>query len=223
MEGPAQWQFGSGGPRLKASGGALQARNAADDKLVELLTAGPCRSLTNARRSGTSPLESWYVGSYAILSTFTNLAATADKLYLTPFSVEEYETLDRLGLRVTAAAAGSCRLGIYALDLHALTGSLVLDAGTVSTGTTGVKTLSVSAALSPGWYGLASVFEAAPTIAQNPVSNQSPVLGVGADLSTRQHTISAAFTFDALPSTFAGLTLAGEAAMGAHVFMRRSA
>jgi hypothetical protein len=222
MQGPDIFQFGGGGPRLKANGGALEARNAADDGLVKLLTAGPCRNLTNARRSGTTPWESWYLGSLLIPSNFSNTAAVANKLYLTPFSVEENETLDRLAIRVSSGSAGSCRLGVYAVDLNTWAGSLVLDAGTVATTTTGSKILTVATQLSPGWYALASVFDATPTVGNGPPASHATALGFASDLSTRQIGTSAAFAFGALPSDFSGLTLAAEATMGAHVFMRRS-
>jgi hypothetical protein len=222
MQGPSIFQFGSGGPKIRANGANLEARNAGDTALAPLLTAGPCRNLTNARRYGTSPLESWYLGSLLNPANFSNTAASANRLYLTPFSVEENETLDRLAIRVSSGSAGSCRLGIYTLDLNALTGSLVLDGGTVATTTTGVKALTVSAQLSPGWYVLASVFDATPTLGNVLQTSHALALGYAADLSTRQPHLSASFTFGALPANFDGLTLAAETALGAHVFMRRS-
>jgi hypothetical protein len=215
-------QYGIGGPRLKANGANLEARNAGDTAFAPLRTAGPCRNLTNARRYGTSPVESWYLGSLLIPSNFSNTAAVANKLYLTPFAVEEYETLDRLAIRVSSGSAGSCRLGIYAVDFNTWAGSLVLDAGTVATTTTGAKTLAVATQIPPGWYALASVFDATPTIGNGPPASHATALGFASDLSSRQIGASASFTFGALPSDFSGLTLAAESSMGAHVFMRRS-
>ncbi len=42
--------------------------------------------------------------------------------------------------------------------------SLVLDAGTVSTGTTGAKEITISQAITAGAYALVAVFDAAPTM-----------------------------------------------------------
>jgi hypothetical protein len=222
MEGPAHWQFGSGGPRLKVNGAAMEARNADDDGLVMLRTAGPAQGQVNLRRAGASPFESWYLPQALVVGTLTNLAATADKLYLAPFQVEENEIFDRQAIRVTTASAGNCRLGLYSIDIHAWTGALVIDSGTVATGSTGVKTLTLSQALTPGWYATAAVFDATPTLATWPASNSGICLGFAADLVTRQSIVSAAFTYGALPADFSGLTLAAESAFSSFVFHRRA-
>ena len=66
-------------------------------------------------------------------------------------------TFDRIGISVqTAEADKSMRLGIYAdADLDGYPDQLVLDAGVVSLGATGVKTVTIDQHLPAGLYFLA--------------------------------------------------------------------
>lgn len=69
-------------------------------------------------------------------------------LYATPFPLPRAMTIDRIGLYIsTQGGAGEViRLGIYE-DSAGLPGTLVLDAGTVSATTTGLKEVTVSQSL----------------------------------------------------------------------------
>ena len=69
-----------------------------------------------------------------------------------------------IGCEVSALAAGSARLGIYAVDGSGLPAALILDAGTVDTGSIGDKTIVISQLLRQGYYYLAIVFNAAPSL-----------------------------------------------------------
>lgn len=70
-----------------------------------------------------------------------------------PFRVVSEITVTQMALNVTTAEAGkSVRLGIYRADEDLQPTSLVVDAGTVSVGTTGKKSLAVEEVLSPGRY-----------------------------------------------------------------------
>jgi hypothetical protein len=87
-----------------------------------------------------------------------------------PIAISAPMTLDRIAVNVTLAGeAGSvARLGIYGPvpPSRSLIGGatpLLLDAGTVDTATTGFKELTISEAVTPGWYLLVVVPQNAPT------------------------------------------------------------
>lgn len=85
--------------------------------------------------------------------TTANITPVLNTHYATPFYVPNAMTIDRIGVNVaTAVAATLARLGIYTMGADGLPGTLLLDAGTVDTATTGFKELTVSQALSKAWY-----------------------------------------------------------------------
>jgi hypothetical protein len=93
-------------------------------------------------------------------------AATADRLTVVPFHVPKNQQFIRIGAEVTvAAAASSIRLGIYNIGSNGLPTTLVLDAGTIDSSTTGAKELTIDVTLPGGLYGLAAVAQGgAPTV-----------------------------------------------------------
>jgi hypothetical protein len=99
-------------------------------------------------------------GKYWILagaSAVTTLAMTASREYAVPFEVTSEVTINELDVEVTTAvAATTVRLGIRNHDPatgEPVNGAPLLDAGTVSSATTGVKALAISSLnLKPGWY-----------------------------------------------------------------------
>jgi hypothetical protein len=62
---------------------------------------------------------------------------------------------------VAAGAGGVLRLGIYDSDSRGRPANLVLDAGTVSSTTTGIKTITISQSLNAGKYFLTAVGQTA--------------------------------------------------------------
>jgi len=87
----------------------------------------------------------------------STLTLTADTLYGIPFPVASWAAIDRIAVEVTTADGGSAiRLGLYAesLTVRGEPGVLLEDLGTVSSATTGIKTLTVSPTrtLAPGLY-----------------------------------------------------------------------
>lgn len=135
-------------------------------------------------------------------AALNTLTIVANRLYLVPFSVGRTTTFDRIAIEVTTLSAGNARLGIYG----PFTGSfasipLVTDAGTVSTGTTGVKTITINQALTPGWYFLAAVYDATPIVrAFTGTSNLSMVGAANLSGSNIDTVCYYAFTYGALPS-----------------------
>jgi hypothetical protein len=92
-------------------------------------------------------------------------------IIFSPLMAPATTSIDRIGIEVTSAGTASvsvCRLGIWA-DSGGAPGTLVLDAGTVATDSTGLKEITISQALTLGtlyWLGVVPQGAAAtrPTI-----------------------------------------------------------
>jgi hypothetical protein len=91
-------------------------------------------------------------------------AVAANALDMLPFYVPVAQTFDRIAINVTTAAAGNARLGVFADDGTVYPSSLIVDAGEVDTGATGIRWLSISLSLIPGLYWLARIHNATPTL-----------------------------------------------------------
>jgi len=80
---------------------------------------------------------------------YMNQALTSARMHSFPFYVPTTTTFDRIAIYVYTAVAGSeCRLGIYGDNGSVYPGSLIVDAGYVSCGTTGLKELIINVGLS---------------------------------------------------------------------------
>jgi hypothetical protein len=85
---------------------------------------------------------------------------SANDLYATPITIPNSGSYDRIAVNVTTNAADNARLGIYN-DNNGSPGSLVLDFGTVSLNTGGVREITISQALAgPQQYWLAVFIQA---------------------------------------------------------------
>ncbi len=146
--------------------------------------------------------EVWYTAPITGTALTTG-APSANVLRAIPFITSRRITLDSIAINVTTAATGYTRLGIYADNGNVYPGSLIIDAGAVDTGTTGVKALTINVTLDPGLYWLVAVSNAAPTIRAFAVGSLIPVLGYASGLGTAaSFGYSVAFTYGTLPSTF---------------------
>lgn len=77
-------------------------------------------------------------------AAFTTSATTTNTIIATPLFLPPGETINRIGVEVTTLqAGGDIRLGLYEDD-NGVPGDLILDAGTVSTATTGNKEITIS-------------------------------------------------------------------------------
>ena len=155
-------------------------------------------------------------------------AVTANRLYFVPFPVYEAVTFTKIGVYVSTLSAGNARLGIYNL-VNGIPTSLVLDAGTVSTGTTGSKEVVISQALSNGWYALAVVFDATPQVytgqsatSELEISNLlSTLIGGAASVGSAPKFFGYMnHTYGALPSTFTVDTETDDANTSPRLWMR---
>lgn len=102
-----------------------------------------------------------YYSMLGASGTATNFAINANRMYLVPFYVPETATFDRIGIYVSSTAAASVRLGIYE-NSSGVAGDLVVDAGTVSTASSGLQTATISQSLTQGVYWLAAISNGTP-------------------------------------------------------------
>lgn len=103
-----------------------------------------------------------------IYGTSGGLGLTQSRLNFLILSVGNSTTFTRIGIQVDGAVAASViRLGVYDL----ITGALVLDAGTVSSATVGMKEIVISKNLTPGWYYIACICSDAGVIVSTVVGD----------------------------------------------------
>lgn len=152
---------------------------------------------TQKLRTGQYIVTAWYPSGSA---TFTLVANT---LYAIPLVVVRDVTVDRIAVLVATAASGkSIRLGIYNDGTNLYPGTLLLDAGTVSAATTGLKAITISQALTKGLYWLVLVSDGTPAMRQ--LNAIAPAfLGTDVtDFGTWNVGWTVAFTYAALPDPF---------------------
>jgi hypothetical protein len=159
-----------------------------------------------------APMAASRYYSYPFIATVANYPAAANRLYGIPVYISEACTVTKIGLETTAGNAGNARLGIYNMDSDALPSTLVLDAGTVTTTSTGEKEISISQALAAGWYFLGVVFDAGGAVSETrgigTASNGSFIYG-GSSAATLGTSVApyVSHTYGALPSSFGTATL----------------
>ena len=165
---------------------------------------------------GTSPLTLWYVAGAANQTALGTLAVSANQLYAIPDVMGRGGILDTIAFEVTTLAGGSsCRVGLYtnANDNAPYPGTLVVDSGVLSGGSTGVKSLTgIGGPWNQGLYWWVFESDGTPTVRSVAVGGQSHLQGLSSALAL-QGALTKAFTFAALPTTFpSGATYAATAA-----------
>lgn len=116
------------------------------------------RIRTNALTGKSSPYR-YAAGRYytAPAASITTGALTDGLLVASPFPVAAPFPANRIACEVTTLAAGATiRLGIFLSAANGTPGELLLDAGTVDAGTTGVKDVTISQAIPAGLIWLAA-------------------------------------------------------------------
>lgn len=151
-----------------------------------------------------------------VISSFTNYlfspvdvlstvaaAVVPNRMYWKPFLLPG-AVVDTIGIDVTTLAAGNCRLGLYR-SLNGVPSSLLVDAGTVSTGAVATVTASFTALTLPDqWVWAVAIFDATPQCRNG---------GIGAGWLVGSNSFSAGWralysdtAYGVLPSTAPGLT-----------------
>jgi hypothetical protein len=114
-------------------------------------------------RALSFPLAS---GQFYGFGSGTTAIPNNETLLMHAFVVWEPTVIDRLLAQVLTDAGESdsvLRMGIYAPDSTGKPSSLIVDAGTVSTSTTGLKGIDISPVTVQGLFYLAAVCQAAPS------------------------------------------------------------
>jgi len=99
------------------------------------------------------PLTGYYYSTYNYDTlNSSNVGCLVNNLYAIPFMITETKTATSLSVNVIGTAAGGvARLGIYASSAtEDYPNALLLDAGTISHATTGLKTVTISQTLTGG-------------------------------------------------------------------------
>lgn len=110
------------------------------------------REVPAAYHSGYA--ASMYYGPRGRTTAVAPVALTQYIVNVTPHHIAERTAFTKVGLRVTTAvAASTIRIGIYHITGGQL-GALVVDAGTVSSATTGAKEATISTTLEAGPYAI---------------------------------------------------------------------
>lgn len=185
------------------------------------LTAGSNISITNgsgsitiaSTASGGGQTQGGVQSSATFLYPGWGLSATAaatfvlttSRVYYAAFVVGQSTTFTKIGISVTTLQAGKvARLGIYNWSGGKST-TLVLDAGTVSLGTSGISEITISQTLSAGVYSLAIIADSSTAEvrgAQTSVQVASFMYGLN-DVNSGTNTVMQyeAGTGSTLPST----------------------
>lgn len=127
-------------------------------------TLKEARSIFTVRTSGGV----YPVGLLCQNVALGTVAPGASSLKAIPFWLPGVPNLiTKIGLNVTIASAGNIRLGIYTdkgePTLYPY--KLLIDAGVVNVGATGVKSITVKQSLPRGLYWLAMIGDSTPTLA----------------------------------------------------------
>lgn len=101
---------------------------------------------------------STYVRPLTVSTASSTMSIVASTIYLFPFSFDEVVTPSSVAIRCgTLSASSSIRLVIYAVKGDGMPSTLVADLGTVSTASTGEKTIAYTTPLyGQYWIGLIS-------------------------------------------------------------------
>jgi hypothetical protein len=92
----------------------------------------------------------------------STLTPDLDRVHAVPFWIPERMSFSHIGIRVTVAASagGIMRLGIYT-NVNSRPSALIVDAGTVSTTTTGIKEIAIAQTFDKGFVWLCMVQQVA--------------------------------------------------------------
>lgn len=191
--------------------GTMLTKSGADAYIAQtdLLKSSAANELfaTKTELANRVILPRWLPGRYydgSIGGANASAAAmTGGLITYTSFVINYPVVVDRIGIGVTAGAAGGCRLGLYN-SVSGLPGTRLFDAGVVDTATAGGKEAVITQTLQPGSYWTAAHFEAAPTVL---LGNVETMLTRGFSSLTATRQMTRAYQFvpfsSGLPATAA--------------------
>lgn len=132
---------------------------------------------------------SYYDNKFFGQPTYTTLAGTADKVIFFPYCVARDMVIDRIGVEVTSALAGSnCKLAIYDLSSDYWPGARSTQTASISTAATGLAYASLTYTFYVGvHYWLAVRFSGTQSIRSIPRSN-AITFGQAGDVSQDHYT-----------------------------------
>lgn len=129
----------------------------------------------------------WAIPGAWLLGSYINSQASTNYLFYEPLIITSPLQVTALGLYVDTAVAGLARLGVYNATWDWIPGALVHDAGTVDTGTTGMKsTGAFDIELAAGLYLKAYATNATPTLRQVEASSPFGVNDLARPLGAMQ-------------------------------------
>lgn len=171
------------------------------DGAVLTLTTYPREPVT----SHPGIIPGFYYMAETVNGASTAVTVGANTFYAQPFILRG--TFDHIGIEVTTFVAGAARMGLYANGDNG-PGALILDAGTLNTGTSnGIKPITITARDAPdGIFWVASVFNAGVGCRAGGAQRTS-VVGTAAPTNTVRG-LSGSFTYGELPATAPAMTLA---------------
>lgn len=149
--------------------------------------------------------DRWYSQNKPNSTSLTNSGLTSDKLRAFPFVPSKDMTLDRIAFRVNSALAGFARVGVYNDNGNLYPSSLIVDGGSIDTGTTGEKVSTISVPVLGGeLYWLAYSSSVSVSVRAIGTTDQWPILGWEGGLSfTAPGTgWDATFPYAALPAAY---------------------
>jgi hypothetical protein len=161
------------------------------------------------------PTAGFYYRGLSTPHATTATTVTANRLYYQPFYCPTTVTTAALAAHVGTGATGNVRVGLYAASHGAggmTVGSLIVDAGTASTATLGIKDITVSQSMTANtWYYLACVLDAAISMrGPQPSGTDGAVQVIDSTEANVGHgLLYEAFTYGALPSSPGSLTRLG--------------
>ena len=151
--------------------------------------------------------ELWYYANQSGVNALQIDVVVANVLRAMPFvAPARGGTLDRIAFSVTTLSSGNARIGLYTntsdSDLYPAT--LLADSGSISTGTAGVKSASITQALTPGrMYWLAFVSDTTPSIRKLNGASTGNLMGNPPSFAVNPNVgLTVNFTYASLPGTF---------------------
>lgn len=172
---------------------------------------------------GTNPLvlaPPTAANSFTVPANFATYPAsthalTGGRMYALPHFQANTDTATKIAIHVTTNHASNARLGIYA-DNGGVPGERLLDAGTVSLATTGLKTITITYELTPGKYWIVILPQSNGASVEG-VANADinpSVLGIdnGGSGASPVPYLYRTFAYAALPDPFGSATRGGTGA-----------